>query len=98
MKKILKLIGSFFGAIYKVFDKILITPISRIIYLIHKKANFKSNTLEKILNRKQSLIIFSLLISIGIFLVVNSRAISLVEKESEILSNQPVTVIYNKEK
>ena len=98
MKKILKLIGSFFGAIYKVFDKILITPISRLIYLIHKKTNFKSNTLEKILNRKQSLIIFSLLISIGIFLVVNSRAISLVEKESEILSNQPVTVIYNKEK
>ena len=98
MKKIFKLIGSFFGAIYKVFDKILITPISRLIYLIHKKANFKSNTLEKILNRKQSLIIFSLLISIGIFLLVNSRAVSLVEKESEILSNQPVNVIYNKEK
>ena len=98
MRKILKFFGNIFKGIYKVLDKILITPISRLIYLIHKKANFKSNALEKILNRKQSLIVFSLLISVVIFLFVNGKAESLVEKESEILSNQPVSVVYNKEK
>ena len=98
MKKILRFFGRIFEGIYKIFDKILITPISRLIYLIHKKANFKSNTIEKILNRKQSLIVFSLLVAIVIFLFVNGKAESLVEKESEILANQPVSVVYNKEK
>lgn len=98
----MKKIGHFFmkilKALYSVFDKIIITPISRLIYLVNKRFNKGNNFLDKVLYRKKSLILFSLLIAVATFLVVNSRAVSLVEKESEILSNQPVTVVYNKEK
>ena len=41
---------------------------------------------------------FSLVIAALIFIVIDSKAVSLVETESEILADQPVTVVYNEEK
>lgn len=89
---------SFFKGIYTVLDKILVTPISRIIYRLNKLLKKNTGKFEGILNKPHSLLIFSLLIAIFAFLLVDSRAINIVETESEILSSQPVTVIYNEEK
>lgn len=94
----MKIIKGFFKGIYKVLDVIIITPISKLVYMISKRISRGSNVLDNILSKKHSLILFSLLIAVLIFLLVDSKAVNLVESESEILANQPVNVIYNKEK
>ncbi len=85
-------------SIYKLIDKILITPLSRVVYRFNKF--FKAHTagLDGLLNNTRALIIISLVISFGIFFFVSIRSVNIVETESEILSSQPVNAIYNEEK
>lgn len=87
-----------FKGLYKVVDKILITPISTLVYKINKFMKKNSGVFDVIFNRPYSLLVLSLLVAVLFFIVVDSRAINLVETESEILSSQPVSVIYNEEK
>ena len=91
-------IAKMFGGIYKVLDKILVTPLSRIVYRVNKVLKKNAGVLESILNKPHSLLIASLLVAVLAFLLVDSKAINLVENESEILSGQSVNVIYNEEK
>jgi len=90
LKKVLKKI------FYWLDDK-FITPISRAIYFLFEK--FKNNPihLEKFLNRPLVLVYISLGLAITTFFLVDSQVITLVETEAEILANQPVKVLYNKE-
>lgn len=98
MKKKKNVFLKILKTLYNILDKILITPISKIIYRLNKRLNRNNNFLDNILNKKKSLIVFSLVIAVVIFLFVNGRAVSLVENESEILADQPISVVYNKEK
>lgn len=95
VKKIWRNIGK---AVLKVFDVLLITPISRIVYKLGKFSKKHFGFLDNILNKPHMLITFSLLIAIAIFAFVSIRSVDIVEKESEILSNQPVSAIYNQER
>lgn len=88
----------FLGVIYKCIDKIIVTPLSRIVYRGNKLLKQNTGRIDKLLNKKHSLIVFSLVIAALIFIVIDSKAVSLVETESEILADQPVTVVYNEEK
>ena len=90
MKKIFKGIASF-------FDKILITPISRLIFNIGKWFKSKTGNLEKALNKPGFLIITSLIIAVGIFFLINSKVVNLVETQAEVLTDQKVNIIYNEE-
>ena len=49
MKKIGKAIGRFFMAIYRVIDKIIVTPISRLIFNIREYLRSKNIKLDYIL-------------------------------------------------
>lgn len=91
-------IVALFKGIFKILDAIIVTPISRIIYRINKIIKKNTGFLDGILNRPHSLLILSLAIAILAFLLVDSKAITLVETESEILTGQPVTAIFNEEK
>lgn len=93
--KILKKIGR---GIYRFLDKIIVTPISAIIYRLSKFWKKYSGVFEVVFNKPYSLLLASLLIAVLFFIVVDSRAINLVETESEIISSQPVSVLYNEEK
>ena len=97
MSKIGKKIGKFLKKCYQILDGKFITPISRAIYFLFEK--FKNNPvhLEKFLNRPLILVYISLILAVTTFILVDSQVITLVETEAEILSNQPVNVIYNKE-
>ena len=80
-------IAKMFGGIYKVLDKILVTPLSRIVYRVNKVLKKNAGVLESILNKPHSLLIASLLVAVLAFLLVDSKAINLVENESEKLPN-----------
>ena len=97
MKKIWKSIKKIFKAIYKVIDKIIITPIGRVVYIINGYIKNNSGKLEKILSKPITLIYISLVFAIAVFFLVDSKVISLVETEAEILADQKVKVIYNEE-
>ena len=97
MSKIFKAISSFFKGIYNFFDKILITPISKLVYKIGKLLNKNNGKLEKFLNKSSTLLYLSLAIALIFFFLINSKVISFVENEAEIITNQPVKVEYNKE-
>ena len=97
MIKILKPLIKLFRAIYRVVDKLIVTPISRIIYYLNKKLKNNTSHIEKLLNRPSILVYLSLAFAVIVFFLVDSKVISLVETEAEVLTNQPVNVLYNKE-
>lgn len=97
MRKILDVFGAFFKLVYALIDKVIVTPISRVIYNINKKLRGSNNKLDKILNRPFTLIYLSLIFAVGIFFLVDSKVINLVQTEAEILSDQTVVAEYNKE-
>ena len=89
--KPLKKVGK---GLYGIVDKIIVTPISTVVYHIRDRIG-KDNKIEKILNRPNVLLYLSLAFAIVLFLFVDSRAMTYVNTEAEILPNQPVKVIYN---
>lgn len=83
--------------IYRIIDKLIVTPISRLIYKIGEISKENSGKFEKILNRPNVLIYMSLLCAVGLFLLVDSQVINLTENNAEILRDQKVNVLYNEE-
>lgn len=97
MKKIIKKICRFIGKIIKFFDRIIITPIMKIVIKVTDVLKGNSKSLEKILISRQSLLIISLLIACIAFYVVDQNTSFIVDNQAEILNSQPVTAIYNQE-
>lgn len=97
MNKIGKSIGKIFKGIYNFFDKFLVTPISKFVYRVITSFNKKTGGLEKLLNRTNVLFYLSLVLAVVVFLLIDSKVISLVENEAEVITNIPLTVRYNEE-
>lgn len=93
MKKISKIIRK----ILSFFDRWLITPITKAILFATDFVRENSKSVEKFINRKQTLIVISLICAFAVFIMVDQSSDSLVNKSAEILYNQPVTAIYNEE-
>lgn len=83
-----------FKSLYKVVDKLIVTPISTLIYKIQSKVG-KDSKIEKLLNRPNALLILSLIFAVVLFSLVDSEAISLINNDAKILNNIPVEVEYN---
>lgn len=90
MKKIFK-------KIYKLIDLLIIVPISRLIFNIQKALKKNGGFIDKLLNKPNFLIFLSLILAVVLFLLVDSKAISFVEDEAEVISNVPVALKYNQE-
>ena len=97
MNKILKPIISLLKIIYNILDKLIVTPISKLIYRLSKLGKSNNGKLERILNRPIVLLYVSLLCAIAVFYLVDSKVISLVDNEAEVITGQPVNIIYNEE-
>lgn len=97
MKKIGKAIGGFFKAIYRVIDRLIVTPISRLIFNIREYLRSKNIKLDYIFTRPNFMIYVSLILAVIMFILIDSRVITLVESEAEVITNVPVTVNYNEE-
>lgn len=97
MSKIFKPFIMLFKFIYRIIDKLIVTPISRLIYKIGEFNKENSGKIERLFNRPNILIYISLISAIAIFLLVDTKVINLKEKEAEVLSGQTITTIYNEE-
>lgn len=97
MKKMIRLIAKFFHKIGLFFDKWLITPITKLFLKIG--AVFKDNgkTFDKFLNKKSTLIVVSLLLAFGTFLIIDNESNVMIDQYAEVLYNQSVDATYNEE-
>ncbi len=97
MKAIINLFKKIFLSIYRVIDKIIVTPISRIIFRISEYLKAHNLKLDYIISRPNFIIYVSLILAVVMFLLIDSRVITLVESEAEVLTNVPVKANYNEE-
>ncbi len=91
---IVKAFSNIGKSIYNALDKIVITPISTIIYKIGSKLD-KGSKLEKLLNRPNILLYISLVFAVLLFWLVDSQSVSLVNNDADFYTNVPVKVQYN---
>lgn len=96
-KKIIRLIYAFIRSIIKFVDKTIVVPITKLILLITEKTGKKTNKLELWLVKKNTLVFISLLLSVGLFLLVDSKSLILADASAEVLYGQKVEAIYNSE-
>ena len=97
MQKVINFFGNLFKGIYRFFDKYIVTPISKLIFRIINNFNKKTGGLDKVLNRPNILFYASLGLAVIVFFLTDSKVISLVENEAEVITNVPLTVRYDEE-
>lgn len=92
--KIVKVLKKMSKKIYNLVDKLIVTPISTLVYKINSKLG-KGSKLERILNRPNVLLVLSLIFAILIFWLVDSQYTSFFSNDAEFLTDVPVKVQYN---
>ena len=97
MKKIGRMIGRIFHHIGLFFDKWLITPITRLIIRLMGLGSRLVKTFDNISGKKSTLLIVSLLLAFGVFIVIDQGSNAMIDQYAEILYNQPVNAVYNEE-
>ena len=97
----MKKIGRFFLKIFRhiglFFDRWLITPITKLLLKIMELGNGLVKDFDKVSGRKSTLLVVSLLLAFGVFLVIDQESNIMIDQYAEILYNQPVTAVYNEE-
>ena len=94
-KKILKIILAFARSIYKLIDKFIIVPITKLILLVNDKLGNRTDRFEKWITKKNTLIFISLVLAIMLFLYVDSESTAIITDSAEVLYGQKVEVTYN---
>ncbi len=97
MKALIKLFKMIFLGIYRIIDKFIVTPISRVIFSINGYLKTHNLKLDYIISRPNFIIYVSLILAVIMFVLIDSRVITLVESEAEVITNVPVKVNYNEE-
>ena len=69
----------------KFFDKKLITPFTKFFVLITEKTKELGIVFEKLFSKKSSLVVVSLIISLGIFYYVDTKSTSISETSAEVI-------------
>ena len=97
MKKIGKFFGRIFHRIWLGFDKVLITPITRVILKLIDISKSLAKGLDRLSGKKSSLLIISLLLAFSVFVFIDNESNVIIDQYAEILYDQPVTAVYNEE-
>ncbi len=97
MKKMFKKIGRIFHHIGTFFDKILITPVTRLVLKITDFFKDNSKSIDRLASKKSTLLIISLFLAFGVFVIIDQESNVMIDQYAEILYNQPVSAIYNEE-
>ena len=97
MKKIGKIFLRIFRHVGLFFDKRLITPLTKIIlWLMNAFQDFARN-FDKVSSKKSTLLVVSLLLAFGTFILIDRESNIMIDQYAEILYKQPVTAVYNEE-
>lgn len=95
IKKILRTIFAIFRAFYKLIDKFIVVPITKLILIINDKLGNRTDRFEKWITRKNTLIFISLVLAILLFMYVDSASTIIMTDSAEVLRGQKVEINYN---
>ncbi len=84
-------------SLWILFDKKIIIPITKAVLYVSDLLKDNRRRIEYVLSQKNSLIFISLILSLVLFFVVDTKANLFIESSAEILYNQRVNAIYNEE-
>ncbi|MBP3461534.1 MAG: hypothetical protein J6K21_03895 [Bacilli bacterium] len=93
----MKIIKKFFLNIWKVIDKIIIFPITKLIYRITSRFENSSKKIENWLSTSNTLLFISLFLAIVTFIIIDQKIIVFNDNTAEVLKEQVVKSIYNEE-
>lgn len=93
----MKIIKTIFKSIFNFIDKIIVIPITRLIFKITGRFDKSGKKFESWLSKPTTLLFLSLAISIIIFVIVDQKIINFSDSSAEVFKNQNVDVIYNEE-
>ncbi len=79
------------------FDKLIISPITRIILKIMELSKNWAKNLDRLSGKKSTLLIVSLLLAFIVFIYIDNESNVMIDQYAEILYDQPVTAVYNEE-
>lgn len=86
-----------FNGIFSFFDKILVVPMTKLIYKIRSSLNGSNWRFEAWLSKSNTLLYISLIIAVIIFVAVDQKILVYSENSAIVLKNQAVEVKYNEE-
>lgn len=88
---------NFFRNIWKIIDRRIVTPLTKLVVVTSERFGNYSNKFEKWLSRSNTLLFLSLFIAIIVFVIVDQKVLLFSENSAEVLKSQPVNVTYNEE-
>ena len=94
---ILKAIKSFFTGIWKVIDKIIVFPITKLIYRITSKFSNSGKKFENWLSSTNTLLFISLILAISTFILIDQKKLIFKDNNAKVLKDQELKVLYNEE-
>ena len=97
MKRISRSIKKFLYHIGSFFDKWLITPITKFMLKIAGFVKDNAKSLDRIAGKKSTLIIVSLILAFGVFVIIDQESNVMIDQYAEVLYDEPVTAVYNEE-
>jgi len=97
LKKIIRTIKKIIRIIAAFIDKFIVTPITKIALFIGEKADKNTGKFERWLNKRNTLVFISLILSLALFFYVDSSSSTMIDSSAEVLRNQLVEATYNKE-
>ena len=97
MKRISKSIKSVFRHIGSFFDKWLITPITKLFLKVADFFKDNAKSVDRIAGKKSTLIIVSLILAFGVFVIIDQESSVMIDQYAEVLYDEPVTAVYNEE-
>lgn len=97
MKKLIKKICRFIGKILLFFDKILITPIMKLVLKITDFFKVHSHGFEQLITTKKALLIISLFIAFLAFYYLDRNSNIMMNNYAERITGETVKALYNEE-
>ena len=94
---IFRAIKAFFLGIWKIIDKIIVMPITKIIYKITSKFSDSGKKFENWLSSTNTLLFISLVLALFIFFMIDQKKIIFKDNNAKVLKDQEIKVIYNEE-
>lgn len=96
-KNIAKVFYQIISKIYRFIDKVIVTPIAKLILIIQKPFAGSGKRVDRLLNNKTALITLSLILAFAGYVVVNNQTDSMMNTDTEVLYNQELKATYNEE-
>ena len=97
LKKIIRVIKKIIRGFSAFIDKYIITPVTKFALFIGEKTDKNAGKFERWLNKRNTLVFISLILSLGLFFYVDSQSSTMIDSSAEVLRNQMVEATYNKE-